>query len=365
LQGLLCSAHQRAQTERRDAPEDKCLHAQLVSSKSQSLHPTKSRIQSAKEEVSIMRKDTDTDGDFLISASSLQRFNDCELAWAVGNINRWTKVSRDERQAVSIERPTLFGPIFGTCGHLGTELMLRDVHAGRKVNYKGAVDAAISLLETKLKEAADWLSWDSVTRDENVAIKQLKGVLAEIRIRYVNLARPLLIEAELDCKVASGFKLVGHPDVVNELDDGVIIDDFKFGSKCGCYICQIGAYKKLVYSEYDVEIHYGRVIWVKRTGVKHIQYPMQLIRYDYNACANAVEQTIDNIVSAVNRYNEEIKKLRAKRGDHRKALWAFSRNPDSKFCTRKTCDAWGTSLCDQWIKEVSSEAEDDALLWAS
>lgn len=305
-----------------------------------------------------MRKDTDKEGNFYIHASSLNTFADCEMRWAAQNVNQITKVCEDETQkATGQGNGRLIGALFGTAAHLGLQLMLEEKqHTGSDFDFQRAYKLAADRLEEDCERAGNELIWDQVTKKDDVAKDQLKKVLKEAAIRYVPTVEPVMIEQDFECEWAPGFKLRGKMDGVFKAGNGEFacgIDDWKFGSKCGNYRGQIGAYKILLNSNYDVDIEGGRIIWIRRTGITIEQKRLIRISYDFDACINMATQATNRIVERVTDYRKE------------KNLAAFGRNPDSKFCTKKTCLAFGTSQCDAWIKETSDEQEEEAVLWAS
>lgn len=311
-----------------------------------------------------MRRDSDKFGNFYIHASSLNTFSDCEMRWASQNINQIGKKCEDEKASAG-SNLKLVGAFFGTAGHLGLELMLEEKQQTGEWDFQRAYKHAVDRFEEDCEKAGNLLSWDRVTNKFDVAAEQLKRVLKVAAIQYVPKVTPVLIEQELQCDWnqhvdtedtrLAGFILRGRTDgIMQEGDDvGCWIDDWKFGNKCGNYRGQVGAYKILTASNYDVDINGGRIIWIRRGGITIEQKKLIRINYDFDACINMATNGANRIAERVVEYEKT------------KDIEVFGKNPDSKFCTKKTCPAWGSSQCNAWIQETSEDQEEEAVLWAS
>ena len=294
------------------------------------------------------------DTDFIIRASSLPTWADCERRWAADNVSSLARRCADERQQSKDPSRKNFGALFGSAGHLGTQSMLEDRLHGREVDYWKAVDLAKERLQSNVLTeiaAKRQLHWDQVTKNLDIGLAQLEAVLEKMSA-FVLTTRPLLIEQELEMEWASYVVLRGHPDLID--CDGDTID-WKFGARKANYIGQFGGYGWLLQNnklEVDVEprdfvvVHPPRSSWDKKAHYVK-QKEIEVFRYDFDACIESAAKQLDGITRAV------------KSWESKKNIWVFNANPNSKYCTKTTCRAYGTSFCDQWIEEVSKEMGDE------
>jgi len=305
-----------------------------------------------------MPRDTDKDGNFIIRASSLPTWADCERRWAADNVSSLARRCTEERTQSKDPKRKNFGALFGRAGHLGTQSMLEDRLHGRDIDFWKGVDAAKeNLTQEVLSEmmAKRQLHWDQVTKNLDVGLAQLESVLEKM-LPFCESVEPLLIEAELEMDWAPGVILRGHPDLVDRDGDTV---DLKFGARKANYIGQFGAYGWLLPNNKSevyvrprdfVLVHPPRSSWDKKAQYVK-QKDIAIFRYDFDACIDSAYRQMEGIAAAVKKYESE------RKSDKR--LWVFNTNPNSKYCTKTTCRAYGTSSCDQWIEDVSKEMGDE------
>lgn len=131
----------------------------------------------------------------------------------------------------------------------------------------------------------------------------------------------------------------GHLDC---MDRSNWIDDFKFGAKGGAYQAQGGGYLWLAYKVLpDFNPRGFRLFEARRTKERIV--PVKKTEYFFDGCINAAEIIINRLGRAAYEYEDT--------GD----INVFAPNANSKYCTDGTCGAFGTSQCDQWIKDLSEE----------
>lgn len=308
----------------------------------------------------------------VIRASSLPNGMDCELRWAVENVPELKTAAMLEKPPTQ-KPPKIIALPFGSSAHFGGALMLEEKRDTGRFRFKAAVESAQEMLLEEIDRHS--IKWDDFARNSRDACEQLERVLAELAQSYVSVVNPILIEQELKLDWSAEWEcacgtwvldeepacrcgrerislsrtrkviLSGHLDC---MDDLLWIDDFKFGAKGGAYMAQGGAYLWLVQSNYpELSLQGFRQLHIKRTKTREV--PLKTIKYSFDGCVNAAKYSIDRLARQRWEYEET------------KNPWVFIPNANSKYCTQKTCSAWGTSVCDQWIGEI----EEDNIAWAS
>jgi hypothetical protein len=289
---------------------------------------------------------------FIIRASSLNRHSDCQRAWAAENIQPLKEKCLLERKAANNNKTQFIGAVYGSACHLGSELMLDDKRHGRRVDWQRAVKQSIISLREELVGSS--VKFDPTTTSLKLAEKQLEQALAELADKYIiPKSSPLLIETQLKMKWPGRIgdqdvEIHGKPDCVEET---LNIIDTKFGVHKTNFRPQAGAYLWLVNARYP-ELNVGdfQILFIQRTGKDRRgnlkpQIGLDTITYNRDACIDVAEKQFEECVRSTNNY--------LKTGN----LWAFNTNANSKFCTNKTCIAFGTSVCDQWIQNSEKENE--------
>lgn len=307
-----------------------------------------------------------------IRASSLPNGLDCELRWAADNVAKINAACMKEKSPTGKPQKAISLP-FGTSGHFGVRLMLEEKQATGHFDFNKALNNATALLYEEIEKHD--IRWDDYASKKEQAAAQLERLLGIAAEQYVDFAHPYLIEHELkygwkfewECECTQWIDeksmqckcgryrqpgcrtrevvLSGHLD---HMDQRGWVDDFKFGAKGGAYQAQGGGYIWLVYKvlSHDL-IKSFRQIHFKRT--KSLYVPAINIQYDFDACIDSAEIAINRLSEANWKYQET--------GD----LKVFAPNANSKYCTRNTCRAWGTSQCNQWIAEIEKENKEWAM----
>lgn len=270
---------------------------------------------------------------FPVHASSLPTHQDCPRRWAAAHV-------KEVGEAYELA-PKGIGSILGDRAHAGAARMLLAKQLNGSWDWQQAAEEQIEELRQIIRTSA--ITWDKLTREPGVAEKQLLNLLFEFNRGVMPTANAHLVELEMRAKWSEFIRIVGKMDYIEKIDRSWSIGDHKFSSMLSPYHSQLGCYSILLqaqpfFIEQEGEIKDLILNWIKRVGVRaKVQPEVVQIGYDLEACENAAGKQLDEI-------EKEVKEYRATGNP-----WAFNANPNSKFCTKASCRAFGTKWCDQWI----------------
>lgn len=264
---------------------------------------------------------------FILHSSSLPTWNDCEGRWAASNI-------RSLRNSLHGGR-TSAASVIGTVFHAAMKrALLAKMELGLVLDFNElAEEAEHALIEAYRK--GDGVLPDEVTRNLLEAKYQLSSLIREALWSYVRFANPVEVEPEdlIDIRGADWLALSYRPDVV--VNEG-FIDDFKTFRQLSDYKAQAGSYVLGREGRAGVKAKGFRILGLKRVSASSAPSELQIIEYDREACLDAALQAIREI------------KLKLPVWEEKKSFKIFRMNPNSKLCTKTTCRAWGSDLCNQW-----------------
>lgn len=276
---------------------------------------------------------------FRVHCSTLTTWVDCPRRWAARQLKEAREICAGARPELKAEREAqLIGAVFGSACHVGAAAMLEDMRDLGKVRYNRARDLALDYWREAC--AATPLTVDATTKTPSDGDKQINKTLGAFCVGYAQDARAELIEQPLEHDMGT-FTLAGKPDAV--MSDWYI-DDHKFSSQPHPYQAQGGGYIILVAKNFPTAAIPGmRLIHTRRVGLAAPQPDPLVTTYDFDACLDSAWHQLEAIKRALREW------------DSTKKVWAFNANPNSKFCTQKTCSAWGTPFCDQWTTKTEEE----------
>jgi len=324
-----------------------------------------------------------------IRASSTPNALDCLKRFAADNIQEFRELCLLEKDAEQSKlRP--FALVFGSSAHFGSQLMLTEKRDTGRFSVDNAIGHAIEYMKAEVLDVSKQIvKWDAYAGNDEDGARQLRRVLNTLAEDYVFYAQPYLIEHEAEilwsheweceCTQWIAFEtnkcrcgrireqleisprtrkviLTGHWDVLGY--DGWL-DDTKFGALGAGYQPQGGSYlwlaqpivDQLILRELLPEnflLKGFREVWAKRTKEKTVAVKVK--ERSFNGCVVSAEQAVNR--AALARYQWE----------ETKDPNVFETNSNSKYCTEKTCKAYGTSQCDQWIgnaQDKETEQEND------
>lgn len=279
-----------------------------------------------------------------VSASTLPRHQDCPRAWAAHNLKEVGE--KHELRSEGI------GALVGKLCHSGGEAMLRAKRDQGEWDVQITTEQQIDALATIIRTTE--IEWDRTTRDKDAAIKQIRSLLWEFHRSIMPSANPAFIEEELAMTWSPTMKVVGKPDYWEVFDGNKIrLPDHKFSSVLSPYQSQNGTYTLLIEAQQfaidaGMEVVETGLNWLPRVSFAKsnaVQPKAEFIPYPVQACVNAAEHNLDAIDREVQLYRET--------GNP----WSFNASPSSKLCGKKTCRAWGTQWCDQWVKTKNDEED--------
>lgn len=264
---------------------------------------------------------------FIVRGSSLPTFADCEGRWAVDNIPALRKQYGGEgRQGV--------GSIFGTLAHkAGANLMTIKAETGLIANWE---PEAAKVQAEFVELISKGVRFDGVTGSRDAALIQLQRVIREFHYSVLPTARPEFIEQPFAFRIdgAEWLEVHCHPDLI-ELDG--YIHDYKFSSKEAWYFGQAGTYIRAYESETGRKAKGFIIDWIRRCGESAPQADCRSKPYLREACLDSSGHMLQRMIHALKKYEDT------------RRPWSFGFNPNSKYCEKKICKAWGTDFCNQWI----------------
>lgn len=277
---------------------------------------------------------------FFLSGSSLPTFADCEGRWAVSNV-------RDIKKRWVGKGQAGVGAVFGTIAHKAVFNMLKDKRdLGFMQPWPIYSQAAVGEF---ILQVAKGVKFDPTTGNLDGGIVQLERV---IRLAYYSLAqhyRPEHLEAEMGYspKGDDWLQVLCHPDAT-DLDG--IIDDHKFSSKESIFLAQAGAYLIAYFATHGKKAPGFRINWFQRVAESSIQPDLRIIEYNVEAAVDSAKYQTARVATVLKAWDSDRSEV--------KKNWHFNFNPNSKFCNKKTCSAWGTGFCNQWIDKPKETTEE-------
>ena len=234
------------------------------------------------------------------------------------------------------------GNVIGSACHEAFGFYFQAKIDGR--NFQGAEDIALMRFRKDLGAETDIEAFftDKVTKDASVAETQISRMIQAYLPRAESV-QPKRIEFSLKCQpdLLKNYLVTGHPDRY-EMNESVV--DMKFGSHCGAYEAQLGAYSLMMRSS-GMPTTRLFVDWLPRCTIKKEQKPLEIIEYSKFTAENAASHLIEEALERLEKFKES--------GDP----WSFMANPNSNLCSRKWCNAWGTPFCDLGRPEKQAAEE--------
>jgi len=258
-----------------------------------------------------------------IRASMLPGYNDCPRRAAA---KQYPELLRSIGCASRPMLPSI-GAAVGTATHAAAEVLFR----ARMADPGASLDvlAAVAVASEKLREEiATGAEWDATTPNLQAAEYQLAR-LVQACLPLVVAEEPAAVELHLRARVAEGWELTGHVDLLTQAGH---LDDLKTGSVKRPYQAQLGAYSLLARAN-GLEIRSVGITWVQRGRRTKPQPPMERYRYEVESAERAAWATAQAICRDVEAFETE--------GDPE----AFRANPMSLMCSRRYCPAFGTPFC--------------------
>ena len=270
----------------------------------------------------------------IVHASSLPKHQDCPRSWAATPIKEV-----GERYELA---PQGIGSVLGDRAHAGAARMLLAKQLNGTWDYEQALEEQVEELKEILRSAA--ITWDKTTKEPGVAIEQLASLLFEFHRGVMPTANAALVEMRMKAAWSADLTLTGQMDNIERDGNLFKIFDHKFSSMLSPYHAQLGCYKLLLeaqpwYQAEEGEVQELILNWIQRVSIRAKKGQPQVIQiaYSVDAAESAARKQLEEIERSVKEYRAT--------GDP----WAFNARPSSKFCTKKTCRAFGTGFCDQWI----------------
>ena len=285
-----------------------------------------------------------------IRASGLPNAMDCQRRWA-GQLALDPKSNFMpvlQKHGYVIERRgsgNNIGNLVGSAAHEGFGMYFQAKIDG--YNFENIEQQAITKLRKDLSSEANLedIFDKKITKDQATAEEQLKRIVA-VYAPYAETVQPKRVEFALESRPdpLKPYIITGHPDRYDQSDD---VHDMKFGSHCGPYEAQLGAYSLMMRSN-GMPTRGLFVDWVPRKSIGARAKPLKLevIEYDKFAAENAAHHMIDETMTRIEKFKET--------GNP----WAFTANPNSNLCAKKWCSLWGTPMCDLGRPEKSSSEDE-------
>lgn len=285
---------------------------------------------------------------FTIRASSLPSFADCELRWAGENFEVISKAATAANGGES-KRVRGIGSIIGISNHFGALAMLKDMRETGKPRLEAGVRNAIAYFTGEMEDRST-VEIDDITKNLDHGVRQITKMMEAFYYTYAIGSAPALLEHELFMPINDYLRVGGKLDNIQE---NWKVPDYKFGRDLSSYHSQKGAYLALVAYNFAKAMGLqSELIWTPRVGVDVEQPSTKIIPLDYEACTEAFWYQVFAI-------RDRLQKWHSTKSPK---YWFFNRNADSKYCKKKYCRLWGTTICDQWI---DLEPTKEVKPWAS
>lgn len=266
---------------------------------------------------------------FIVRGSSLPTFADCEGRWAIDAI----PALREQYGGTGLVG---VGSVFGTLAHkAGANLMTMKQETG----IAGSWQMESARAQAEFSDAVlKGVRFDGITGSKDAGLIQLEKVIREFHYSVLPTARPEFIEQPFAFQIAGDewLEVRCHPDLI-EIDG--LIHDYKFSSQEAKYFGQGGTYIMAYQAETGKKAKGFLIDWIRRCGESAPQADCQFFPYPLEACLDASAHMLKRMAQALKKYDET------------RRPWSFGFNPNSKYCGKKTCSAWGTSFCNQWIDD--------------
>lgn len=279
---------------------------------------------------------------FILSGSSLPTFADCQGRWAYNNVKGIKEQHARKEPGAGAQG---VGALHGTLAHKALANMLKHKRDyGFEQDWR--IQAALAAEEYQQK-CAQGVKFDGTTGNITGGLIQLERAIRESAFSIVPKLRALHVEEPTGLTLAGDewLKVVCHIDTD---DDMFNVYDHKFSSKEFNYLAQAGIYLLTYKNTYGVTPKDFFINWIQRVGESSLQPDLRVVPYDREAAIDSARKQVLLVASALKDYD-------SRRTEHKK-LWAFNFNPNSKLCTEKTCGAWGTTACNQWMDKSKEKA---------
>lgn len=257
-----------------------------------------------------------------IHCSSLSGYNDCPRRCA-------PRICRDIIEGAGThtkrERPRIYSAV-GTACHAGSCSL-----ANRKMIAIPTLDEGETVaISTLRNESSDGIEYDDVTRNMNVAEKQVRRMVGTWFVDLLPELQPEKTEWRLSAGVGDDFRLVGSFDLRN-VDKSLY--DWKFGSVWRSCRAQLGGYSILAKANFKDETPRLVGCHIQRVAITKPQ--PGAARMDYGVP--------DSEKMAIEACQVIMRDIRAFQKNGNPAC--FPANPMSVLCSPKFCDSFNTEWC--------------------
>ena len=260
--------------------------------------------------------------DFLLRASSLTEFPDCERRFAARHLGDLVGAAGFQLRRL----PNGIGAKVGTAVHAGAAHTLRHkMEHGETGPVEQAVEQGIESLRA---EVASGTVWDDASPTMNIAEHQTKRMVESFSTFVAPTIQPVAVEQELVARFSARIRLIGHLDIAEDMG----VDDNKTGARQRPNHPQYGSYSLLRRSN-GFEVSRFREHYIPRVSIKQSQPQPTTTVYPVETCEQSAHAVLGRVEQAIIGFE--------KSGD----AWQFLPNPASMLCSDKFCNAWGTSFC--------------------
>ncbi len=267
-----------------------------------------------------------------IRASSLPTWEDCPRRW-IATQRRHDLLAAGYALG---DRPPSIGAHVGTGAHAAVATSWMGVmSAGRWADLEDADAAGIEALRARSQD--DGVSWDDTTPDLNAAEHAVRKITRAYRDDIQPGHIPVLVEAELRCRVGEGFELVGHTDLVKSRStryDAAVrqLDDLKTGVQMPSPGAQLGGYDLLLDASGE-PIERATMTYVRRVRKAAEQPRPMTVRFERAVIRRQARRATIEIVDTTRRFQLS--------GD----IMEFRANPQSRLCGPRYCPAFNSRAC--------------------
>ena len=230
------------------------------------------------------------------------------------------------------------GAPVGTGVHAGAgHTMQHKLDHGDNGPEQDAIESAIWALR---EAAAPGVRWDNETPEMNTAEKQVIRMTRVYREHVAPDVHPILVEDQFEAEVKPGLVLTGRADLVAREPE--LVDDLKTGKMLGSHRPQIGGYSLLARSRFEpIDIKKARIDFIQRVALHKPQPPVRVEHIPVQPAETAALNIVMTIDADLRAFRDGDPERRLVPGDP----WAFLANPNSKLCSDRWCEAWGTDFC--------------------
>lgn len=237
----------------------------------------------------------------------------------------------------------------GTGVHAGASVSLTEkAKTGSLPPLSVAADAAMDSLKYQVSEGVVYDTKGLAENQTHAEQHVLRMTDAYYRV-IAPTVNPLIVETRLEAEVAPGIILSGQADVIAR-EPGKVRDLKTSAKTGGTHNPQIGAYSLLARSA-GIEVTGAQIDTVMRVSLKKEQPDPVTTNFKIETVENAASNVLRHIMGDLHTFRHGDPEHRILPGD----AWAFPANPNSYFCSKKHCRAWGTNWCVEHAQTEESE----------